>query len=1091
MQLNQLTIEEIAATGGMGAVYKACWSSPTANVPLAVKFLLGSALASAPVAFWREARAAARLNHPNIVSLLDAGKTTVESGHPDFETGTPYLVMAWVDGTTTSDVPPTDWEQTSRVLREMLSALAHAHACNVLHRDIKPANIMRTHDGTTRLTDFGIGRLFDEVVVPTRRTIVGTAPYMAPEQAVGTWRDEGPWTDIYGLAATVWHFVTGQPLYAGDVKTVIMAQVRQPIPALYPRFDVPPELESWFRTALAKNPRHRFQSAPQALQQLRAIDHDETDVYPAVRAGEAQNPPIGIPATPLDERSESISLRSAGVGLFGLRTPPLVGREREKSALWSALRECAAAREARVVLLEGPAGVGKSALAEWTRRRVGEGDYAALLRSTHEPNVVGEVALSGTVARAMRLQGLKPDPAMVRIREHFEELGFDAHEELALEFAARQFPGTSDRRRLQQPAEWHAFLLEFAQRAGGGRPTVWVIEDVHLSSATLEFLKVAARAEFPLLIIATARTLPGDVGLVAHRMTLSPLAEHEMRQLVDAHLPLEPQLCESLLARSQGSPMFAMQLLGDWVDRELLKAGPMGYRADPTAVAQLPDNIHDVWRARTMSSLQGPDGLRALCLVAVMGEHVDRLEWAEASRRLGIEDPSAELERLGRAGLVMVGHHTLRLEHALLRESTLRDLQQPERYHRAVVDALSSAVPTPRRIERIARHLWAANDRHEAFSRLYDAIIAYRTQDEHDVIIFLVPLLREWARATGKTQSMKLAHGLTLLGAEFMRRDGAASGREAAEEAAAIVFARGDIEHVIAEADRLRCLAAISICLSKAARARAISLEEALPYYQWARRVAVAANDIGKVAFIASHEAAVLRELNLPEQARAVLEETVTRTISDDLPPRAAALVLQQHADLFALNDQFDAAINACEQALELAKQFGDLDYLGTIYERIADLNLATGNLASARRNYACAHQQFQRRKAWNAPILGVVLLALDAAQGEPVPHLPPHFLSQFDTERLASFRGVALAMAALVEARHHRFGRASMIYADALKDFSKWSIKPLAIVSALLAAYPGEVGTNARRFLDRHGGALHPAALTALRTSAGAGAFA
>ena len=151
--------------------------------------------------FLREARLAARLCHPNIVQVFDAGQ----------DEGRPFLVMEHVDGDSLAGRLAGGRRCTAAELvnltAQLAAGLAHAHAAGIVHRDVKPHNVLLRDDGTAKLTDFGIARALTERGLTEIGTVVGTAAYMAPEQAAG--QEVGPPADVYALGALVRHLAAG------------------------------------------------------------------------------------------------------------------------------------------------------------------------------------------------------------------------------------------------------------------------------------------------------------------------------------------------------------------------------------------------------------------------------------------------------------------------------------------------------------------------------------------------------------------------------------------------------------------------------------------------------------------------------------------------------------------------------------------------------------------------------------------------------------------------------------------------------------------------------------------------------------------
>ncbi|HEX6753180.1 MAG TPA: serine/threonine-protein kinase [Solirubrobacterales bacterium] len=198
--LNRFLIERRIGSGGFGTVYEA-WDGRLER-PVAVKAIEATGSRGSQRVL-REAQAAARLNHPGIVTLYEMGE----------EDGNALLVTELVDGSTLAQLSR-DGELSDREVGEigadLCEALDHAHCRSVVHRDIKPQNVLVTEDGEPRakLMDFGVARLAGATALTAPGDVVGTLAYMAPEQAEG--RDAGPEADVYSLALMLYECWSGE-----------------------------------------------------------------------------------------------------------------------------------------------------------------------------------------------------------------------------------------------------------------------------------------------------------------------------------------------------------------------------------------------------------------------------------------------------------------------------------------------------------------------------------------------------------------------------------------------------------------------------------------------------------------------------------------------------------------------------------------------------------------------------------------------------------------------------------------------------------------------------------------------------------------
>lgn len=255
--LGGYTIEEELGRGSMGVVYAA--SRGGRRVVIKVMTAAGALDPDALARFVVEARALARLDHPNIVRFVEAGA----SG------GTPFVALEHIEGETLArrlsrgPLPPLE---AARVAARLAGAVHHAHQRSILHRDLKPANVILRPDGSPTVVDFGLAKVLEAGYGPRlSRTgdVIGTPLFMAPEQALGIVSDIGPWTDVYGLGAVLYACLTGgPPVVAADVAAALHAVANvAPAPPSRATPGLDPALEELCLRALAKAPGDRFPSA--------------------------------------------------------------------------------------------------------------------------------------------------------------------------------------------------------------------------------------------------------------------------------------------------------------------------------------------------------------------------------------------------------------------------------------------------------------------------------------------------------------------------------------------------------------------------------------------------------------------------------------------------------------------------------------------------------------------------------------------------------------------------------------------------------------------------------------------------------------
>ncbi len=254
-RLGPYALLEELGRGGMGVVYRA---RAPGGEEVALKVLLGGRLASEGQVkrFLREARLAARLDHPGIVRVRDVG----EAGERH------YLVMDLVSGKGLDEALKREAfgpERTARLGRDLARALAHAHARGVIHRDVKPANVLLTEGDVPRLTDFGLAREAEPTLgvsmVTQDGALVGTPFYMSPEQALGERDAVGPKADVYALGTVLFQLLTGRLPFVAETQMELTEQLLHVPPprlrSLRPELDA--ALEGVILAALAKAPEAR------------------------------------------------------------------------------------------------------------------------------------------------------------------------------------------------------------------------------------------------------------------------------------------------------------------------------------------------------------------------------------------------------------------------------------------------------------------------------------------------------------------------------------------------------------------------------------------------------------------------------------------------------------------------------------------------------------------------------------------------------------------------------------------------------------------------------------------------------------------
>ncbi|HEU4362495.1 MAG TPA: serine/threonine-protein kinase [Mycobacterium sp.] len=332
-------LQRLIATGGMGQVWEGVDNRLDRRVAVKV---LKAEFSSDPEfieRFRSEARTAAMLNHPGIASVHDYGESEMNG-----EGRTAYLVMELVNGEPLNSVIKRIGRLSLRHALDMLEqtgrALQVAHTAGLVHRDVKPGNIMITPTGQVKLTDFGIAKAVDAAPVTQTGMVMGTAQYIAPEQALG--QDAIPASDVYSLGVVGYEVLSGRRPFSGDgALTVAMKHIKEPPPPL--PSELPPNVRELIEITLAKSPGMRYRSGGPFADAVAAVRAGRRPPRPSNAPPPGRATPSAIPSGTSTRAAATLSARANSAR----RTRPPTGTHRpppprrtfsagQRALLWAA-----------------------------------------------------------------------------------------------------------------------------------------------------------------------------------------------------------------------------------------------------------------------------------------------------------------------------------------------------------------------------------------------------------------------------------------------------------------------------------------------------------------------------------------------------------------------------------------------------------------------------------------------------------------------------------------------------------------------------------------------------------------------------------
>ncbi len=410
---------------------------------------------------------------------------------------------------------------------------------------------------------------------------------------------------------------------------------------------------------------------------------------------------------------EQLKLTATGLGLHGLREIPLVGRHRERDVIWNRMLQSFHHSIPQHILVEGPPGIGKTRLASWSGARAHELGAAHVLSATHPPQTDPRQGMVRMFSRFLMVSNLNRKKTYKRLIEwltHHSKLPDRDLEQDAIAITELLCPATEEDNepltsldrsipepQLNTPRARFLVISRLLEHLCSTRPLFLIFDDAHRSLESLEIVRLLLSEpltqSLPIFILITAAHDHTEPIRQASKRVLEELRQHdpfahidlpslnteEQRELIEATLPLEQHLTEQLVSVSHGNPIFAVQLIGQWIEREVLEATDHGYKLLPEAERFLPETMDQIWSKRISDLLNrvshaspkfSPEQVRiALQIAATLGKEVSFKEWGLACSIHEHSIPNALVRELTAQGFALVEqnhwifcHDTLRIQ---------------------------------------------------------------------------------------------------------------------------------------------------------------------------------------------------------------------------------------------------------------------------------------------------------------------------------------------------------------------------------------------------------------------------------------------
>lgn len=712
MQIGPFKLDRCLGQGGMATV----WGGVHVELgtPVAFKFLRPDKdQVRGAMRFIEETKALARMNHPGIVRIFDAGLCPgdVASYLQTVEAESPYFVMEAIDGGILKLGAVADWQMARWLALSLLDALAHAHARDVIHRDIKPANILIDKFGMLKLTDFGISRLTHAGNHGDHDRITGTPAYMSPEQITGRDEREGPWTDLYAVGCLVYWLVCSQTPFRGSIDEILRAHVNDSPPPIEPRFDVPPELDAWIARLLHKDSQARYLRAADAalalmkmrppeeraftvtddlqfdspfFPTLEVLDIDESELASGTSTvSEGMEPPGDWRTGMARSRTQ---LLSTGPGMLEHREPEFRAREAERDALWDVLGACWNDTRDYRVGISGSDGVGRESLARWFGRRAHEVGSAHVLVFGDDAEYSARHQLRTWYASIGESPGAT---SFYATRGQFDELAEWDIEQIHAVAREEEIPG---RALSAVHARWTSKLA--VDR---------VVLYYDPSGEALGLFSAAATVAPARRLLVSVLETPSEA--YEPCLTLVPFDDQVVGEIVSDLIGLTSTSLRALCEAADGNPGTGVDLARMAVRQGALEVTDSGLEFAPHALEGLVNLVVNRWPLVIDGLASLPK--RGAVLLANADSRVEFAEVEAICEELGVS-PAALLGALQDSGLLVVGDEGGHFAHPLARKTAIEHFELDVHDHALIARTFGRLRSTPRRRVITAFHAHAA-----------------------------------------------------------------------------------------------------------------------------------------------------------------------------------------------------------------------------------------------------------------------------------------------------------------------------------------------------------------------------------------------